>query len=762
MLLDSNSFIHNWGFPAPGCCIIGSDAGCVARRPGMGNVRKLLGCHSHTEFGLTPVRAPSCCMRGLGALPLLVSSLAADVHASAGLEMPRRWRVRRSSTHADEVDQQGERYEDQDFEGAIRVHTADTDGRSDHSEHCAAWAAAGECDVNPDFMCAIHSPAPRTPSPANAHHPIRCTRSQPLGSHSFSSPPRSGSIGACRCLECATSCDSCDGEVPPTALMAEAGGAAAEAARLAAVEEEAWAALEAAEAEEAAEDARAEAAVAEAAAAEAVAAGSIAVYLHDGHIPRELVEKWRRKVEWWAAVNSASTVSFISLALCKRLSLFIDRTSQKRASLEWEGTEEAVAPVGEAELGVTIRRNSEETWMDETVRLRVLVLAVDDEDDPSRQLQLGLDFLRVCSGEVYLTTLEGYERRSVRGVSLLAHHPAGGAGMRSLGPRKFAFSVGVGTAEVALLPLPAAPLALRFKAEPPLETPTRSQATPPPARPDGGGGELPHEWAMLLTSLAPLVRQYEWLPATRLPETLLFASLVSLAVGMITWLVVCSSSKVLLVRPLHPTRQPVAAHRRRHKPRRPRAVPPEPEWWLALAEFHADLEAAAREECLSFLCSITGEMMRHPAMIVVRGVASHSFEQVAIRHWLDDGGATNPATGEELPRGGASVILNSQMQREIRSWCEARVAGWRRELEEAPCERERPAERPRVHIFVDDANIFGRTSQSFFSIAQLAACVERGRDVEERVVIGSGTSERARGLWEQQGYRVDTDPRPGR
>ncbi|EOD11620.1 hypothetical protein EMIHUDRAFT_214477 [Emiliania huxleyi CCMP1516] len=601
-------------------------------------------------------------MRGLGALPLLVSSLAADVHASAGLEMPRRARVRRSATHADQVDQQGERYEDQDFEGAIRVNTADTDGRSDHSEHCTAWAAAGECDVNPDFMCA---------------HPRQQMPTIPFAALALNLSARTHSLA-----------------FPALAPS--------------------------------------------------------------------LVEKWRRKVEWWAAVNSASTVSFISLTLCKRLSLFIDRTSQKRASLEWEGTEEAVAPVGEAELGVTIRRNSEETWMDETVRLRVLVLAVDDEDDPSRQLQLGLDFLRVCSGEVYLTTLEGYERRSVRGVSLLAHHPAGGAGVRSLGPRKFAFSVGVGTAEVALLPLPAAPLALRFKAEPPLETPTRSQATPPPARPDGGGGELPHEWAMLLTSLAPLVRQYEWLPATRLPETLLFASLVSLAVGMITWLVVCSSSKVLLVRPLQPTRQPVAAHRRRHKPRRPRAVPPEPEWWLALAEFHADLEAAAREECLSFLCSITGEMMRHPAMIVVRGVASHSFEQVAIRHWLDDGGATNPATGEELPRGGASVILNSQMQREIRSWCEARVAGWRRELEEAPCERERPAERPRVHIFVDDANIFGRTSQSLFSIAQLAACVERGRDVEERVVIGSGTSERARGLWEQQGYRVDTDPRPGR
>lgn len=152
-MLDCQLVRSQLGFPAPGCCIIGSEAGC-ARRPGMGNVRKLLGCHSHTTFGLTPVRAPSCCMRGLGALPLLVSSLAADVHASAGLEMPRRARVRRSATHADQVDQQGERYEDQDFEGAIRVNTADTDGRSDHSEHCAAWAAAGECDVNPDFMCA--------------------------------------------------------------------------------------------------------------------------------------------------------------------------------------------------------------------------------------------------------------------------------------------------------------------------------------------------------------------------------------------------------------------------------------------------------------------------------------------------------------------------------------------------------------------------------------------------------------------------------
>lgn len=178
------------------------------------------------------------------------------------------------------------------------------------------------------------------------------------------------------------------------------------------------------------------------------------------------------------------------------------------------------------------------------------------------------------------------------------------------------------------------------------------------------------------------------------------------------------------------------------------------------------MEAAQREQPNFIDSTFTFEIMRNPAMLVIDGEALESYEHDEIFKWVFTLGETNnPSTGCELHPAKLSIVADKKREREIRNWCIDKVHAWRLELERgAEASAEPPAYQSKVHIFVDHSNVTRGAARSGKKIipAQLVEHVERGRDVQERMVVGSRESEGARPEWERLGYTVAADPRRGK
>lgn len=198
----------------------------------------------------------------------------------------------------------------------------------------------------------------------------------------------------------------------------------------------------------------------------------------------------------------------------------------------------------------------------------------------------------------------------------------------------------------------------------------------------------------------------------------------------------------------------------------------EPVWWMELSQFHSLLLEAAQKEQPSFIDHIfTLEIMRNPALLVNDGEAEDSYEHDSVAKWLLIPGQTkHPSYGSILDPAKVTILPDKRRQRDIRNWCEDKVVAMRLETEEQGEETSASAEPARrvvdhkVHVFVDHSNVTIGAAQAGKELdpAQLVEHVERGREVQERVVVGSHESERARPEWERLGYTVVADPRRGK
>lgn len=191
----------------------------------------------------------------------------------------------------------------------------------------------------------------------------------------------------------------------------------------------------------------------------------------------------------------------------------------------------------------------------------------------------------------------------------------------------------------------------------------------------------------------------------------------------------------------------------------------QPQWWTDLAEFHDDLELAARQERPEFMCSLTHEIMRCPANLVDGEESHHTYEHDAIVAWFATGSTTDPISRAEIDPARRTIVRDNRLQREIRSWCQAKVEAFRQELTSVAQREEVAAPSRIVHVFVDHSNVAIGAARAGhgpdLDVAWLVRHVEAGRDVKERVVIGSYESERTRDAWEAMGYSVATDSRRG-
>lgn len=190
----------------------------------------------------------------------------------------------------------------------------------------------------------------------------------------------------------------------------------------------------------------------------------------------------------------------------------------------------------------------------------------------------------------------------------------------------------------------------------------------------------------------------------------------------------------------------------------------EPDWWLELKEFHDELDAAARRERPDFACPVTQEIMRVPYMLVDGNESLHTYEYNALVSWfITEGNDTDPARNMRIEPARRNFISDGRLGREIRNWCEDKARMWRQELKAQPSPG-RAAARADVHVFVDHSNaaIGARMASKQLDLPRLAQCVEAGREVRERVAVGSHESELSRAGWEQLGYTVAADPRRGK
>ena len=192
----------------------------------------------------------------------------------------------------------------------------------------------------------------------------------------------------------------------------------------------------------------------------------------------------------------------------------------------------------------------------------------------------------------------------------------------------------------------------------------------------------------------------------------------------------------------------------------------EPDWWLALTDFHDDLDAAARQDRPDFLCPVTAEIMRAPYLLVDGHESLHTYEYNVLVNWfITEGNDSDPVRNTRIEPARRNFISDGRLGREIRSWCEEKVRKWRQELKsQASASTDSAAARTDVHVFVDHSNalIGALKAGTKLDLARLAQCVEAGREVRERVVLGSLETERNRAAWEQLGYTVTADTRPGK
>jgi hypothetical protein len=216
------------------------------------------------------------------------------------------------------------------------------------------------------------------------------------------------------------------------------------------------------------------------------------------------------------------------------------------------------------------------------------------------------------------------------------------------------------------------------------------------------------------------------------------------------------------------------ANRRQHSPsecaqEQPPLPPPklsyrgkpdatEPSWWEALADYHAILQEEAPP---TFTCSITHEIMRSPWMLVE---TMNTFEARAIYRWVVLLGKTHdPKTRENITN--PALKPHVALQRDIRQWCEDRVAALAKQneaLQPAAARRSVEHSAPRqLHVFVDDSNLVLGAQGKGLSIGKLVARIHGTRQLEQRVVVGSGHKPAHWSRWREAGYKVHADARRG-
>jgi ankyrin repeat protein len=209
------------------------------------------------------------------------------------------------------------------------------------------------------------------------------------------------------------------------------------------------------------------------------------------------------------------------------------------------------------------------------------------------------------------------------------------------------------------------------------------------------------------------------------------------------------------------------------------AVVEDPEWWKAVHKDHRDpLDNLTQEERPEYICKVTHEIMRDPAMLVETG---NTYQYDALHRWVVvDGQRMDPGTNVSFSN--VAIARNKALQRQIREWCEKVVA----DLIRGKNNREHSVQlqlqatvdstqesqwaADAAHIFVDDSNLMaGAQGNPSLNLRNLITSVEGRRNIKERIVIGStgATGERSPHweIWERAQYQLGIgvrDPNTGR
>jgi hypothetical protein len=155
--------------------------------------------------------------------------------------------------------------------------------------------------------------------------------------------------------------------------------------------------------------------------------------------------------------------------------------------------------------------------------------------------------------------------------------------------------------------------------------------------------------------------------------------------------------------------------------------------------------------------------------------SGNTYDHETLHNWVVvQRKKTDPCTTERIRNG--DVVVNKGLAREIRNWCEGevkKIASDRARQSNEIRQQQRQAhklayggwaERDRVHVFVDNSNIFAGLGElrRVVDIPRLAAHFEDNRRVMERVVVGSSGRQAHWEKWKAAGYTVSRDERRGR
>jgi hypothetical protein len=135
---------------------------------------------------------------------------------------------------------------------------------------------------------------------------------------------------------------------------------------------------------------------------------------------------------------------------------------------------------------------------------------------------------------------------------------------------------------------------------------------------------------------------------------------------------------------------------------------------------------------------------------------TNSFEASAIYRWVVVQGKTHdPKTRENITN--PELKPHVALQRDIRQWCEDRAAALAKQnqaLQPAPVDRGAPKQ---LHVFVDDSNLVLGAQGRALSIGKLVGRIHGTRQLEQRVVVGSGHKPAHWARWKEAGYQVHAD-----
>ena len=163
--------------------------------------------------------------------------------------------------------------------------------------------------------------------------------------------------------------------------------------------------------------------------------------------------------------------------------------------------------------------------------------------------------------------------------------------------------------------------------------------------------------------------------------------------------------------------------------------------------------------------------MRRPASLGNKHTVDR-FEFNELFKWVVlSGNRTNPKTNAAVPD--ACITEDNFVGRQIRTWCEERVAALQRvsaahvRESKALAKGAAPPTPPhKVHVFVDDSNIMlgaKHRSISDVNVGKLARAMHRNRNIMEKHIAGSGPhKDRYWQRWKEAGYDVHEDPRRGK